>query len=95
MDVKEILKVRVLKWLCLAWVSYMLVLVTLVERDVSSEISAAGASMAGFYLYMNLFRVKSEVIELFEPPYPTVGNGLGFITFLCLVTSICLQIQEG
>lgn len=92
MDTKEKVKLLVLKFISLAWI-FTAMLEMIYEEDLSYKCAAATGLIPGVYLYFNLYFVKSEVMELFEPPYPTRGNGRVFIGTFFLITSIYYQLN--
>ena len=92
MDDQEKRKILLLKILSLVWIAAA-VLDTVYAETLSYRFSSAGGILSGAYIYTNLYGIKSEVMELFEPPYPTKGNGLIIICTLCWVASIYYQLN--
>lgn len=91
MNRREKIKLVVLKLIFLAWTAICLLSMVFWDQKTSVQLETAGASLAGPFFYMNFCNVKSEVMELFEPPYPLKGGGLAIVSAMFLVTSIYLQ----
>ena len=85
MSRREKIKLAALKAASLGWTAACLLAIIFWKHTTSAQLSTAAASLAGPYFYLNFCNVQSEVMELFEPPYPLKGNGLG-------VVSICLEV---
>jgi len=92
MDDREKCKILLLKILSVVWMAYM-VLETIYAEKLSDQFLAAGGIMVGAYSYSNLYNVKSEVVELFEPPYPARGGGFAIICTFCLIATIYYQLN--
>jgi len=76
MDSRERLKIAALKLVSLCWIGLCLVSLVFHDTSLASKLNSAGGCTAGAFLYLNLFHVKSELMELFEPPYQYHGIGL-------------------
>ncbi|MDG2072094.1 MAG: hypothetical protein P8J55_10350 [Pseudomonadales bacterium] len=92
MDKREKRKILLLKILSVVWMAYM-VWETIYAEKLSDQLSAAGGIMVGAYAYSNLYNVKPELMELFEPPYPTRGGGFVIICMLCFIAQIYYQLN--
>ena len=88
---REKTKLAVLKAICLVWTGACLLSMIFWDQKLSAQLLSASTSLAGPFFYMNFCNVKSEVMELFEPPYPLKGGGLAILSALFLVASIYLQ----
>ena len=62
-------------------------LVTHEKASLSDDLIDVSALFSAFFGYLNLLNVKSELIELFEPPYPVTGCEFIFVAFTCNIIS--------
>ena len=92
MDDREKRKILLLKILFIVWTKYM-VLEAIYGDRLSSQFSSAAGMMSGAYFYSNLYSVQSEVVELFEPPYPARGGGFAIICTFSMIASIYYQLN--
>jgi hypothetical protein len=81
------------KAVSLLWVSGTLYELVFLSSKTSAKLIAASGCVAGIYVYTNLYQVRLEIRELFEPPYPCRGNGLSLICFICSVAAIYYQLN--
>lgn len=88
MDRREKLKVTLLKLASFAWIAIAILALVVWADSTSAVLTSAGAIVVGAFFYINLCTVRTEVAELFEPPYPLKGQGLGIIVAACLFASI-------
>lgn len=91
MSRREKIKLALLKIVCLGWTAACLLAVIFWYHKTSAQLSTAAASLAGPYFYLNFCNVQSEAMELFEPPYPLKGNGLGIVCILFTIAAIYYQ----
>ena len=89
---REKLKLYLLKAFCWVWTIGSLANMIFWNQTTSSQLLSAGGVLTGAFFYINLCHVRSEVVELFEPPYPMKGLGVSIIVGICLAASIYFQI---
>ena len=63
-------------------------LVTDENSTLSSDLLDINGLLSAFFGYLNLLNIKSELIELFEPPYPFTGFEFIIIAFPCSIISL-------
>lgn len=86
---KEKIKLAGAKLLCLAIVAFSLLALVFSDYgdSLASRFAFAGGALSAFAAYMNLFKVKSELVELFEPPYDFDGTGIAVLIVLFVLAS--------
>ncbi|HAK53312.1 MAG TPA: hypothetical protein DCM54_15630 [Gammaproteobacteria bacterium] len=92
MSKREKLKLLLLKFLSLCWVTWT-AFTTIYGDRLSLQFYGASGVMCGAYFYMNLFFIKSEVMELFELPYPVKGQILAYLAGIFLLIGIYYQVN--
>ena len=81
-------KVEVLKLLGLGIIAYSAFKLVFFDFDIGRRLFETSGMCLGAFLYMNMFNVKSEVVELFQPPYKLTGLGLSLLGFVLCIASI-------
>ena len=66
---------------CLYWIA------TSTTDDLSADLMNMSAILTAVFGYINLINVKSELMELFEPPYSYNGSEFVFIGFALNIAS--------
>ena len=92
---KERVKLAVAKFSCLVLATYALYSIIFLQLDTSSKLHQAAGVLAALGFYINLFRVKSEVVEIFEPPYHFHGHGLGILCFCFMAAGFYYEFMRG
>ena len=92
MSKREKAKLIALKILSICWVAIM-GFEAIYGDKLSSQFYGVSGVMFGAYFYMNLFVIKSEVMELFEPPYPIQGYMLGYLASIFLIIGLYYQVN--
>jgi hypothetical protein len=90
---RERIKLELIKTMSLAFVAWCLWSLVFHDLSVSSRLTYASGSLAFSVFYLNMLRVKSEVIELFEPPYNFKGLGMIWLGFVFSLMSTYYTLQ--
>lgn len=88
MSRREKWKIEVFKLFSLGMILYALYAMVFLDLRTSAQLANAAGVMSFSYVYFNLFRVNSEIVELFEPPYDVKGNGIVVLVVMFSIASI-------
>ena len=90
----EKLKVLLAKIVALAFIGIGLVHLVEGQPIHCLALRDAASILAGSYVYMNLFSVKTTLRNLFEPPYRFEGDILAYAAGVLLAASTYYQIAD-
>ena len=68
-------------------VGVLIPLVSSKNASLSSNLLDINSLFTAFFGYLNLANIKSELMELFEPPYPFIGAEFVIVSFFCSTIS--------
>jgi hypothetical protein len=94
MSREEKLKVLLGKIAALAFLGLGLTNLVLGQPVLHIALMDAASVLSGCYVYMNLFKIKTTLRDLFEPPYEFEGYVLAYGAGLLLMASIYFQIAD-
>lgn len=92
MSNRERAKLVLLKLGSIVFLVLCLLSLSIWDSSLASRLSSAGAAIGTIGFYANLFRVRLEVAELFEPPYDFNGLGAVWLGALFIAGSVWLTL---